>query len=96
MSKTSSYLNENREKLALYTTAITRAHGANHPEVFEVKKIYDTIWDQLQTEGPEANLTSGFNQLRATTNNYEIPSDVCQTFEATYKMLAEADQLSQR
>ena len=96
MSKISSYLNENREKLALYTTAITRAHVANHPEVFEVKKIYDTIWDQLQTEGPEADLTSEFDRLQATTNNYEIPSDVCQTFEATYKMLAEADQLSQR
>ncbi|MDT2614055.1 iron-sulfur cluster repair di-iron protein, ric [Enterococcus dongliensis] len=96
MSKISSYLNENREKLALYTTAITRAHGANHPEVFEVKKIYDTIWDQLQNEGSEVNLDTEFEQLRETTNNYEIPSDVCQTFEATYAMLAEADQLNQK
>src|SRR5699024_4099630 len=31
------------EKLDLYTTAITRAHGKNHPEAFEVRELFETI-----------------------------------------------------
>ncbi len=31
------------EKLELFTTAITRAHGINHPEAFEVRELFERI-----------------------------------------------------
>jgi len=42
-----TYLSENAETLALYTTAITRAHGKHHPEVFDVKKVYGELTDKI-------------------------------------------------
>ncbi len=32
----------NFEKLDMFTLAITRAHGKNHPEAFEVRNIVNT------------------------------------------------------
>ena len=43
MALINDYLNTNQEKLALYTTAITRAHGKNHPEAFAVRELYTKI-----------------------------------------------------
>ncbi|MDT2757527.1 iron-sulfur cluster repair di-iron protein, ric [Enterococcus asini] len=91
-----TYLNENAETLALYTTAITRAHGKHHPEVFDVKKIYTQMTDKIATQGSQADLNSDFDQLRQVTKSYAIPSDACPTMTATYEMLAQADQLNQQ
>lgn len=33
------FFDKNDETLNLYTKAITRAHGRNHPEVFEVRSL---------------------------------------------------------
>ena len=86
------YLTENQEKLDLYTTAITRAHGKNHPESFDVRDLYTELEPAILNEDSET-VTTIFGKLREVTSNYEIPNDVCETFEATYKMLGEMDQL---
>jgi len=79
--------------LDLYTTAITRAHGKNHPEVFEVREVFEVMKLKIETEGiKDSNLEPEFAQLRNITNNYYIPEDVCETFEGVYNMLAEADK----
>ena len=33
-----------------------------------------------------------FKQLREITDNYTVPSDVCETYEAVYNMLSELDE----
>ena len=86
------YLTENQEKLDLYTTAITRAHGKNHPETFDVRDLYTELEPAILNEDSET-VTTIFGKLREVTSNYEIPNDVCETFEATYKLLGEMDQL---
>lgn len=86
------YLTENQEKLDLYTTAITRAHGKNHPETFDVRDLYTELEPAILNEDSET-VTTIFGKLREVTSNYDIPNDVCETFEATYKMLGEMDQL---
>jgi hypothetical protein len=91
MSQIKDYLSANKEQLDLYTEAITRAHGRNHPEVFEVRDIYVDI-DQKVANGDE-NLTADFAKLTKITNNYAIPSDVCPVFKATYHSLEEMNQL---
>ncbi|MEE8806947.1 MAG: iron-sulfur cluster repair di-iron protein, ric [Lactimicrobium sp.] len=75
----------------LYTNAITKAHGAHHPEVFEVRKIYQQMAEKLKAGN--ADLSEEFRRLREITDNYSIPSDACGTLAATYEMLKEMDSL---
>lgn len=43
MTAFTDYLADHAEQLDLGTLAITRAHGTHHPEVFEIRKRYETI-----------------------------------------------------
>lgn len=92
MSNVATFLIENQETLDLYTTAITRAHAAHHPEVFEVQSIYKVIQEKVRKG---ENIKEDFVKLREITNEFFIPDDVCQTFEKTYKLFAQADKLTQ-
>jgi len=38
-----SYLKENTGQIAIYTRKIAEVHGANHPEVIEIARIFDKI-----------------------------------------------------
>ncbi|MNJ36741.1 hypothetical protein D3C77_315410 [compost metagenome] len=81
------------EKLDLFTTAITRAHGKNHPEAFEIRSLFEAINDKVKNAGTnKPNLDLEFAQLRKITGNYTIPGDVCDTYAAVYNMLSEADK----
>ena len=91
MSQIKDYLTQNKERLDLYTEAITRAHGRNHPEVFEVRDIYLDI-DQKIANGDE-DFNQDFDRLTQITNNYAIPNDVCPVFKATYHSLEEMNRL---
>lgn len=81
------------EKLDLFTTAITRAHGKSHPEAFEVRELFGAIHSKVKkagTNGP--NLNKEFTELRHVTDNYTIPGDVCETYAGVYTMLSELDK----
>lgn len=96
MTTFNTYMKENEETLEMYTTAITRAHGKNHPEAFDVRELYTEIHAKTTEAGAERPvLDVEFAELREVTNHYEIPGDVCQTFAAVYDMLSEADQIYQ-
>ncbi|SHN26284.1 hypothetical protein [Gracilibacillus kekensis] len=59
------------EKLELFTTAITRAHGKNHPEAFEVRELFERISEKVNNaEGNKPNLHDEFNQLRKITDHF--------------------------
>src|SRR5690625_4142257 len=96
MSKESGTFNEivtnHFEDLDLFTTAITRAHGKSHPEAFEVRKLFEKINSKVQEAGTKkSDLNEEFSQLNEVTNNYKVPGDVCETYEAVYQMLSEAE-----
>lgn len=42
------FFDKNDEMLDLCTQAITKAHGAHHPEVFEVRKVYEDIQKKVK------------------------------------------------
>lgn len=88
MSKFEQLYTEYLPKLELYTTTITKVHGKNHPEVFQV---HDLFVEMTNKNNAGENLTSYFKQLREITRDYEIPDDVCETFEGTYQMISELD-----
>ena len=80
-------------KLDLFTSAITRAHGKNHPEAFEVRKLYEAMNAKIKEAGTDKpKLDEEFTRLRNITDNYTIPEDVCETYAGTYNMLLEADK----
>ncbi|MFI3124079.1 iron-sulfur cluster repair di-iron protein, ric [Streptococcus suis] len=89
------YIVEHAETLDLYTTTITRAHGANHPEVFQVRDLYQIIKEKAISDQSQLDLDQEFASLDQITQHYFIPDDVCQTFAGTYQMLAEARHLYQ-
>lgn len=90
MNSLKTYMNDNSERLDLYTKAISKVHSGSHPEVHEVKALYERLRDKARQE---ENVENEFNLLRSVTNNYEVPGDACETYEATYQMLEEADKI---
>lgn len=73
------------DKLVMYVPIVDRVHGNSHPEFHEVKRVFDDLVDQ-------GNYAQGFSELRQVTNNYTVPSDTCETYEAVYHMLKELDE----
>lgn len=92
--------NEVKEKhfktLEQYVPVVARVHGEHHPEFHEVKKIFDSISAKTKEAGSEKpELEDEFAKLRQVTTNYTVPTDVCESYEAVYKMLAELDKAYQ-
>ncbi len=88
---------ENQFKtLEKYVPIVARVHGGNHPEFHEVKKVFDLIIKKTKAAGAELpELNEEFAKLREITNNYTVPGDVCESYEAVYTMLSEADKAYQ-
>lgn len=96
----SKQLNFNKAKqahlktLAQYVPVVARVHGGSHPEFHEVRKAYDELAKKTKAAGVERpDLTAEFARLREITDNYTVPDDVCESYEAVYNMLAELDKV---
>lgn len=86
-------MDKNSKTLKLYVPIVARVHGESHPEFYELHKLYDEIILKIEQARPgKANLSEEFSELRRLTNNYTIPDDVCESYEAVYNMLAEIDK----
>lgn len=52
-------------KLDIFTSAITRAHGKNHPEAFKVRDLFEKIYTKVKEAGANTpNLDAEFAELR--------------------------------
>lgn len=89
---------ENRfPTLEQYVPIVARVHGGNHPEFHEVRKLFDTINEKTKKAGSgKPELNEEFAKLREITDNYTVPGDVCESYEAVYNMLAEVDEAYQK
>lgn len=84
---------EHMERLEQFIPIVERVHGKNNPEFIEVRKVFNQITEKLQATGNKhLELKKEFKELRTVTNNYEIPRDVCESYEAVYNMLEDLDQ----
>lgn len=84
---------EHLKTLEQYVPIVARVHGGSHPEFHEVHKVFEVLNNKIKEAGsarPELN--GEFEQLRTITNNYTVPADVCESYEAVYKMLAALDE----
>lgn len=83
---------KNFERLEQFTPIVDRVHGDNHPEFHEVKELWDQIQEKTKASASEKpSLDRELQKLREVTDNYTIPSDVCESYEAVYNMLEEVD-----
>lgn len=79
--------------LQQYVPVVARVHGDSHPEFHDVHKVFNSLTSKISEAGSDkAELDGEFNELRKITDNYEIPNDVCETYEAVYNMLSELDK----
>lgn len=79
--------------LKQYVPIVARVHGGNHPEFHEVQKMFNIISDKTKIAGKaKPELYDDFARLRKITANYKVPDDVCESYEAVYRMLAETDK----
>lgn len=84
---------EHMERLEQFTPIVERVHGEHHPEFFKVHTIFNQLNQKIEAnEEGMPNLTDEFKELRKVTNHYEVPNDVCESYEAVYHMLEELDQ----
>lgn len=97
MSKQFNQVKENNlKRLEQYVPVVARVHGSSHPEFYDVKKEFDTIIEKMNEAGVEKpKLNEEFAKLREITDNYTVPADVCESYEAVYNMLAELDKAYQ-
>lgn len=75
-----------------YVPVVARVHGGSHPEFHKVRELYDKIVSLSKDPDLQKTGTKDvFDELREVTNDYTVPDDVCESYEAVYKMLEELD-----
>lgn len=79
-------------KLNFFTRQIVKVHGANHPELAEVRELFVAMVQKLQAD-LQADLTPEFQQLRRVTQNYRVPEDACGAYQATYELLEQFQEV---
>ncbi|NLW42548.1 MAG: iron-sulfur cluster repair di-iron protein, ric [Tissierellia bacterium] len=90
MTKFKEAVEKNFGTLDQYVPIVAKVHGGTHPEFHDVKRLYDEINEKVKvSENPD--LDNEFAEIRKITENYTIPLDVCESYEAVYKMLEEVD-----
>lgn len=93
MKRFNEAIQRNLERLEQFVPVVARVHGGTHPEFHNVRKLFDDINEKIKEAGSEKpELDNELQKLREVTNNYTIPSDVCESYEAVYNMLAELDE----
>ena len=94
MKKFNEAVEQNLGRLEQYVPVVARVHGGSHPEFHDVKRVFDEINKKIKNVELE-NLDNEFSQLRQITDNYTVPGDVCESYEAVYNMLEKLDKAYQ-
>jgi regulator of cell morphogenesis and NO signaling len=80
-------------KLEQYVPIVDRVHGEHHPEFHDVKNVFEDIIKKIkEVDDEKLDVKEEFSKLRTITDNYKVPTDVCETYEAVYNMLKALDE----
>lgn len=79
--------------LEQYMPVVARVHGSHHPEFHEVREVFEKVNQKIKAAGSaKPELKDEFAKLREITTEYTVPTDVCESYETVYNMLAELDK----
>lgn len=81
---------KHKKNLELYVPVVARVHGPTHPVFYNVQTQYDLIAKKMNAD-QTSDLSAEFKALNSITDQFAIPSDTCETYEAVYHMLKELD-----
>jgi regulator of cell morphogenesis and NO signaling len=82
------------KKLEQLIPIVDRVHGGNHPEFHEVRELFGLILNKTNvSKTGKPNIDEEIYKLRELTANYKVPSDVCESYEEVYIMLAKLDEI---
>ena len=96
MKKFNEAVEQNLGRLEQFVPVVARVHGGSHPEFHNVKKVFDEVSVKIKNAGADKpDLDNEFKELRQITDNYTVPGDVCESYEAVYNMLEEVDKAYQ-
>ena len=77
-------------------THSSKSYSGGSVPSFSVLLLFDTMSKKIEgTDSQLPELKEEFEKLREITNNYTVPTDVCESYEAVYNMLAELDKAYQ-
>lgn len=80
-----------------YVPIVSKVHGKSHPEFYEVDRLFVELTGIIKKAGSNIpRISEEFLKLREVTNNYTVPDDVCESYEAVYDMLSELDKAYHR
>ena len=93
MTKFNEIIEKYLERLEQYVPVVARVHGGSHPEFHEVHKLFNELNDKIKkSESEKPDLGDTLKALRTVTNDYTVPKDVCESYEAVFQMLSELDE----
>ena len=89
-----SYLKDNTSQVSAYAKRIADVHGAAHPEVKEISKIFDKVASDLMPHMRvgEEEIGAAIHTIRHLAKDFAIPNDVCNAFVVTYQKLKEFEE----
>ncbi len=80
--------------LEQYVPVVARVHGSSHQEFHDIVKEFNSIELKIKENGPEiADLKDEFTKLRKISNNYTVPGDVCESYQAVFQILSYLDDI---
>lgn len=91
MDKLKEFKEKNFEELDRFLPVVEKVHGPHHNEIFDVAKVYGKL--KAKIDAGDQNLDYEFKELRALTDNYKVPNDVCETYEKIYNVLEELNRI---
>lgn len=93
MKKFEEIKEKNIKILEQYVPVVERVHGDKHPEFYNVSKLFNQINEKIKDSDLKTlELETEFKELRKVTDDYTVPSDTCESYEAVYNMLSELDK----
>ena len=71
---------------------MSRQLNFNQVKETHLKTLAQYVPVVAKVHGGNPDLKEEFVKLREITDNYTVPGDVCESYEAVYNMLAELDK----
>lgn len=69
---------------------VVRVHGSEHPELKEVKVVYEELVTALEQKAdPKPTMA----KLKALTNDFTLPTDACDAYRKVYQAFKELENL---
>lgn len=86
-------IKENLPTLEQYVPIVAKVHGGSHPEFYKVHELFNEITKKTEeADAEKPDLDEVFTRLREVTDNYTVPEDVCESYQAVYNMLSVVDK----